>query len=107
MAPSKQVLQKAMNIISAKLTELNFQLNPEKCKYVRFRKGSNLCNENITINGLEIKEVKSVKYLGIILTYNLIETDDIKRAHSSFLRQYYGFIRKFSKCNLYFLAETI
>ena len=82
------------------LKSLDLRLNALKSKYVRFRNGSFLKNAFINIHGTKVDESKSVNYLGISIMYNLCEKEDIKRANSAFLRQFYSFFSKFSGCSL-------
>ena len=67
---------------------------------MRFRNGVFTNSEYIFINGTKIYEVKSVKYLGINIMYNLNEANDISRARTAFLKQFYSFSPKFSRCKL-------
>ena len=51
---------------------------------------------NFRINGCIVEEVLKYKYLGIILSSNLCEMDDITRARDSFNRSSGMLFRKFS-----------
>lgn len=67
-----EILQTILNIISQWCLENELQVNPEKTKMIIFTKRRNLDGIIIPkINGISIKIVNQVKYLGIILDSKL------------------------------------
>ena len=111
LAPTSQALQKLLDIVHEKLTALCLTINT-KSKYIVFR--SNKCNHrNVTappvnINGVDLEQVSTCKYLGVLLSDNGNIGMDIDRAISSFLKQFNGMYSKFhfaDKKVLFFLFK--
>ena len=111
LAPTSQALQKLLDIVHEKLTALCLTINT-KSKYIVFR--SNKCNRTnvmaplVNINGVDLEQVSTCKYLGVLLSDNGNIGMDIDRAISSFLKQFNGMYSKFhfaDKKVLFFLFK--
>jgi hypothetical protein len=98
LAPSASGLQLLVDRLSAMLSDLCLTLNTDKSVFMIFTQ-KNIRNENLIpklkLNGINLIIVNSYKYLGVIVTSNSSNGEDIKRAESSFLRQFYLIFRKF------------
>ena len=77
------------------------EINSSKTKIIIFHK-KRACHSDVyfDINGSKIELVKSYKYLGTILTFNLKENEDIMRLQASFNRKVGMTLRKFHAAEL-------
>jgi len=65
VAPTPVKLQSALNIAARLVNELQLTFSAKKCKVIAFGAPTNLRAAEWTLNGLEIEQVNSYKYLGI------------------------------------------
>ena len=77
------------------------EINSSKTKIIIFHK-KRACHSDVyfEINGSKIELVKSYKYLGTIITFNLKENEDIMRLQASFNRKVGMTLRKFHAAEL-------
>jgi hypothetical protein len=94
LAPSAHALQMLINEIFIMLTDLNLTLNVKKSVCMVFGNKNNVFI-NVSINGRKMDRVDSYKYLGVMLSSNLLNKEDILRSENSFLRQFYSIFRRF------------
>ena len=98
MSPSQSGLQFLLDMVFNHLSNLDLSINTVKSKVIIFnRKGKKDQSRslNFYINGREIEIVDNIKYLGIILCHDLSNKLDIERQSKAFLKQSFGFLRKF------------
>ena len=110
MAPSSNALQIIVDVIGANLLKLCLKVNVDKSGYIVF-KANRIYNNDVDmkLNGLDIKRVKEIKYLGVIINEDLSLKSDINRVTNDFLKQFNGFYHKFSFLHReikYFLFKT-
>jgi hypothetical protein len=105
LAPSISALQALLNKIYRMLNNLGLLLNAKKSVCMVFSKQQNNDNPNLYINGARIDIVKSYLYLGICLSNNLCIKEDVKRAESTFLKQFWSIYNKFHYCDVSVLSH--
>ena len=94
LSPSLNGLEFILNELKDELSILCLRLNFEKSKVVLFGKGRQNCRP-VKIGMNLIEHVNHVTYLGVILTSNLSNKNDITRCTQSFLRQFNAMYRKY------------
>jgi hypothetical protein len=105
LAPSITALQKLLNKIYVMLNNLDLSLNTKKSVCMVFSSKPNNDNPNLYINNTKVSVVQSYTYLGIILRNDMNIKDDIIRAESTFLIQFWSIYRKFNFCETSVLAH--
>ena len=111
MAPSSSGLQRMIDKLMEKMSNLCLKINPNKSQYIVFEcKGSKIGSTPfVYLNGNQLTRTNKCKYLGVILTHNGNINDDVDRVLNSFLRQFNGMYSKFyftDKRILYHLFKT-
>ena len=83
------------------LKSLKLKVNENKCKVVIFQKGRNYHNINeLVLNNVVFEVVKSYKYLGYHITYNLDDDVDMTSKLNNFYSSFYSMHRNFNGLNL-------
>ena len=96
IAPSITGLRLLLERLECLLLNTGLSINADKSKIVPFfPKDSKSVSPNIYISGKKLEVVNSYKYLGIIISNNSTSNNDIERAESIFLKQFYSIYRKF------------
>ncbi len=98
LTPSAGSLQILIDKLSIKIEALCLTLNDKKSVCMIFesnRREKQLNSPEFFISGNKLKIVKSIKYLGVVLTNDLSNKEDIRRCELSFLKQFYCIFRKF------------
>jgi hypothetical protein len=100
LAPSSYSLQLLIDKLEGMLSDLCLKANERKsvCMIFNLKHTANTCDYSFFLKGKKLEIVKSYKYLGVILSNDMSNKEDIKRMESSFLKQFYSIYRKF--CNL-------
>ena len=111
LAPSAQGVQQILNVLSGMLSDLCLTVNVLKSQYVIFRSNKRKITSSpkVFMNGVQIKEMKQCKYLGVILSGDGNLKHDIDRALNSFLKQFNAMYSKFYFVNkevLYYLFKS-
>ena len=97
LSPSQSGLQYLLNKVYEHLLELDLSINTIKSKVLVFRSGTKPnYNVQFLINNVAVEIVHSIKYLGIILSDDMSHKLDIERQSKAFLKQSFGFLRKFA-----------
>lgn len=100
ISPSRSGLQLLLNEIFNLLNNLRLILNVNKTVAMIFSKKKVLNAPLFLIGNDPITFVNEFKYLGVILTHNICDTNDMKRSASSFNKSTGYVIRKFKNVNL-------
>ena len=100
LAPSANALRLLLNEINTGASELELSFNYEKSKIIVFRSNSRK-NElksisSFEINGQSFEVVKSIKYLGYIISDQMDYIEDINRVKSKFYAEFNVLLRNFS-----------
>jgi len=96
LAPSARGLQKLLDVTTNCIRELSLQINVNKSQYIVFRnKPLKDVNSEVSVDGVLLKRVDSIKYLGVYLSNNLNLGKDIDRVTDCFLRQFNALFYKF------------
>ena len=95
--PTANGLQQILNRLSDLLAHHELHVNPNKTRTMVFRKSGSYCyrGARFFIGGSQMENVVSYKYLGIVITYNVCERDDVIRLKDTFSRSVGMFYRKF------------
>ena len=102
LSPSQSSLQFLLDKVCYHLSNLDLSINCIKSKVIIFnhkgKKGNITANHNLqfVIDNAAVEIVHSIKYLGIILSDDMSHKLDIERQSKSFLKQSFGFLRKFA-----------
>jgi hypothetical protein len=98
LAPSAYALQKLIDKIYMMLKNLNLTLNAKKsvCMVFESSRCAKSPPQNFCIDGHKMTMVKSYNYLGVVINFNLLNSEDIQRCETSFLKQFYSIFRKFN-----------
>lgn len=101
LAPTASGLQILLNRVSNQLRELGLVLNADKSTCMIFNsKSTSVINQSCVIDNLKIPIVKSHKFLGIILSDDMRNGEDLIRCEKTFLREFYSIYRKFHSSNV-------
>ena len=96
LAPTRHGLQILLDEALSEASSLNLSFNTQKSKYLVFKpKKISESEGEISIGGSPLEQVKSFKYLGFILNYDLNNTEDICKARSKFYSDFNSLLRKF------------
>jgi hypothetical protein len=98
LAPTGHGLQLIIDKLGEKIQALSLTLNEKKSVCMIFASKGNekyLDVPDFILKGNKLNIVDEYKYLGIILTSDLCNKEDIKRCETSFLKQFYCIFRKF------------
>ena len=99
LAPSLTSLKFLIDTASTEARKLKLDFNDKKSKYMLFSnnktKNYNTTNTDVKINGKNIENVSSFKYLGYILTNTLSNSDDIARSRNKFYSEFNFLLRHF------------
>ena len=111
LAPSASGLQRILDVLYCRLSQLGLSVNFAKCSYMVFKavKKSIDLPTKIYMNGHLLDRVNDFKYLGVILSQNMMIGKDVDRVVDLFLKQFYSMYSKFSfldKDLLYFLFKS-
>ena len=111
LAPSASGLQKILNILHDRLSQLGLLVNVDKCAYIVFRavKKSIDPPTKVYLNGKLLERVTDFKYLGVILSERLTLDKDADRMVNTFLKQFHSMYSKFSFLDIdvrYFLFKS-
>ena len=99
--PTSSGLRKLLSLFESLANTHELTVNVNKTKIMLFHKKRDPHNDvSFNIVGQKIEVVSSYKYLGVMLSYNLKEKDDIKRLQSSFNRKVGMTLRKFHATNI-------
>ena len=100
LAPSANALRLLMNIVNVCASELMLSFNYEKTKVMIFRHNSFKNDYNLSncfnINGVSLEIVKSIRYLGYVLSDNMDYTEDLNRVKSKFYAEFNVILRNFN-----------
>jgi len=99
LAPSGNGLQRILNEFSRIIDGLRLIINTEKSNYIVFTHKRRDGARDICVSGFKMIRVRSIKYLGVVMTDNMSIDCDIDRTLDSFLRQFNGIFSKFSFVN--------
>jgi len=80
-----QALQDDLNILSQWVTWTDMYFNPDKSVYMRITRKHNLVLYNYTIDNTAIRQVSSIKYLGITISNDLTWSTHINKITSKAL----------------------
>ena len=97
LAPSMASLQILVDAAAFKSKKVMLNFNTEKSKYMVFkhRRQGNVGFCRILMNGSDLEQVESFRYLGFILTRDMSNSDDIARARQKFYSDFNCLLRKF------------
>ena len=99
LAPSANALRSLMKIASSCASELHLSFNYEKTKIMIFRHHSAKYQFNIgncfNINGVSIEVVKSIKYLGFMISDKMDYSEDLNRVKKKFYAEFNILLRHF------------
>ena len=97
LAPSKSALQSLVDICLEKSNELELSFNCRKTKTMVFtcKTSDPIMNDFLIIKGQRIENVKSVKYLGYMISYDLNNHLDKERVIKKFYAESNQILRKF------------
>ena len=98
LVPTSRGLQILLDKLTDMLNDLCLILNVTKsaCMIFRAKKFRRYSfTPCITISGTKLKIVNECKYLGTIITSDLLLSKDIERCTTSFLKQYHAIFRRF------------
>lgn len=98
LSPSKDGLQALLNIFLLEINKLKLRVNTDKTVCMVFTSHNKPYQNNVNIyfNGMKLKNVNSIKYLGFMLMHNLSNLNDIRRARKSFYISFNSLLRKFN-----------
>ena len=102
LGPSPMSLQTLLNICEmyAKKYELSFNVKKTKVMCLKPKKMSNLSVPVFKLNGKELEVVNTQKYLGVFITDNLKDDNDMCRQVKSVYAKGNILVRKFYKCSM-------
>ena len=101
VAPSPMALQKLLNCCEkfARKNDMLFNITKTVCMFIRSKKFKHLTMPNMYLNGKTLKVVKSEKYLGVKISDDMHDDDEI----TSQMRSVYGrgnlIIKNFKHCD--------
>ena len=99
LAPSANALRLLLNEISSCASEIELSFNYEKSKVMIFRSNSRKTeptSSGFVINDRSLEVVKSVKYLGYIISDKMDYIDDINRVKGKFYAEFNMILRNFN-----------
>ena len=97
LAPSVKGLQKFIDVLHVMLEKLCLKINKTKSVYMVFKGNMGYkCEHSVRLGDHILTRVNQIKYLGVIITYDLSLSEDITRTTDAFLRQFNGFYHKFN-----------
>jgi len=101
--PTANGLQQILNRLSGLLAHHELLVNTSKTKTMVFKKSGNSCYSGAPFffRDIQLENVVAYKYLGIFITYNLCEKDDVIRLRDTFSRSVGMFYRKFFSVDHY------
>lgn len=96
ISPSSKGLQILLNVLNEQLLINKLTLNVSKSKIMCFAKKPSKVNHKFYFDNNQLEIVNHYKYLGVTLSSNLSNNNDIERCNKQFLGQSYMLVRKFS-----------
>lgn len=98
LAPSAMSLQILINEAMKEAANLELKFNKDKSKWIIFCAAKNKHEEvrDMQIDNEPIERVMVFRYLGYVIRYDLVNTDDIQRAMKKFYCEFNVILRKFS-----------
>ena len=89
-------LQSALNRLSAWLCSRQLNLAPAKCEHLHISRSNNSLDHSFQVCSHSIKTVKTVKDLGVLISYNFKWSQQIHHIHSTASVCAYQILRAFS-----------
>ena len=100
LAPTANALRILINLTNMYASKLNLSFNYEKTKVMIFHphgfKAEYNLKDSFVINGHSLEVVKSIKYLGYLISDNMNYTEDLNRVKSKFYAEYNVVLRNFN-----------
>ena len=99
-------LQSALNRLSAWLCSRQLNLAPAKCEHLHISCSNNSLDHGFQVCSHSIKTVKTVKDIGVLISYNLKWSQHILHIHSTASVCAYQILRGFSSKNVWTLLKA-
>jgi hypothetical protein len=100
MAPCSSALQKLIDICLVNGVDLDIVFNPEKSHFIVFKPSRfKLDLPPVFLNGQQLARSSKVKYLGVLLTENSRDDEELSRQKRNLYARCNLFFRKFKKCS--------
>ncbi|CAF3775813.1 unnamed protein product [Rotaria socialis] len=97
LSPSREGLQNLLNFAYTEISKLNLSVNEGKTSCMIFNSNKNNVNgAKFHWNGKGLSVVKTIKYLGFVITDDLSNKQDMTRARNCFYNSFNGILRSFS-----------
>ena len=99
-------LQSALNRLSAWICSRQLNLALAKCEHLHIFRSNNSLDHSFQVSSHSIKTVKTVKDLGVLISYNLKWSQHIHHIHSTASARAYQILRAFSSKNVWTLLKA-
>ena len=100
LAPSANALRFLINLTNVLASKLTLTFNYEKTKIMIFRyhgfRAEYSMKDSFMINGHSVEVVKTIKYLGYIISDNMNCTEDVNRVKNKFYAEFNVILRTFN-----------
>lgn len=101
ISPSLAGLRKLISVCESTATQLSVNFNPSKSVCMRFVPNHyrDLPDVNVTLNCMPLDFVKETRYLGHIISNNLSDASDMRKAKRAIYSKGNSLVRKFGACS--------